>query len=105
MSLNTIYFYFGKFVGVAYRNNKLTQGKIAEEGAIPLLVQLLNVPPSEEIQVEVAMSLACIVLGNHGNQEKLQEEETFKFDLLLDLLNSRHEVGLYLLIKVNKIRK
>jgi hypothetical protein len=41
------------FVGVAYRNNKTTQNKIAEEGAIPLLVQQLNVPLSEEVQVEV----------------------------------------------------
>jgi hypothetical protein len=42
-----------EFVGVAYRNNKTTQNKIAEEGAIPLLVQQLNVPLSEEVQVEV----------------------------------------------------
>ncbi|XP_067649055.1 ankyrin and armadillo repeat-containing protein-like [Haliotis asinina] len=78
-------------VGVANRNNKLTQRKIAEEGGIPILVQILLSPPSEEIHVEVAHSLACVVLSNHDNQEKLQEEQGFKFDILLDLLKSSSE--------------
>ena len=73
-------------------NNKLTQKKIAEEGAIPILVQLLLCPPSEEIQVEVAMALASVVLSNHENQEKLQEEQGFTYDILLELLSSKNEV-------------
>ncbi|XP_070211365.1 ankyrin and armadillo repeat-containing protein-like isoform X4 [Littorina saxatilis] len=78
-------------VGVAYRNNKVTQRRIAEEGGIPILVQILLNPPSEEVQVEVAISLGCVVLSNRENQEKLQEEPNFKFDILLDLLRSRNE--------------
>ncbi|KAK6172108.1 hypothetical protein SNE40_018060 [Patella caerulea] len=78
-------------VGVAYRNNKVTQRKIAEEGGIPILVQLLKYPLNQEIQVEVAISLACVVLSNHGNQEKLQEEPDFNFDVLLYLLRSKDE--------------
>ena len=78
--------------GVAHRNNKVTQKRIAEENAIQILVQLLIKPPSDEIQVEVAATLGCVVLGNHDNQEKLKEETGFKFDLLLDLLSSPDEV-------------
>lgn len=78
--------------GVAYRNNRVTQRRIADEGGIPILVQILLNPPSEEVQVEVAISLACVVLSNRENQEKLQEEPNFKFDILLDLLRSRNEV-------------
>ena len=77
---------------MAYRNNKVTQRRIADEGGIPILVQILLNPPSEEVQVEVAISLACVVLSNRENQEKLQEEPNFKFDILLDLLRSRNEV-------------
>ncbi|KAL3832524.1 hypothetical protein ACJMK2_024159, partial [Sinanodonta woodiana] len=90
-------------VGVAYRNNKITQRKIAEEGAVPHLVRLLNKPLSEEIQVEVAMSLGCIILCNPENQEKLTnshlenqdkgqnpEDYLFKFAVLLELLKSKN---------------
>lgn len=78
-------------VGVAYRSNKVTQRRIAEEGGIPILVQILVNPPSEEVQVEVAISLGCVVLGNRQNQEKLQEEGQFNFDILLDLLRSTNK--------------
>lgn len=78
-------------VGVAYRNNKVTQKKIAEEGGIPVLVNLLLFPPNDEIQVEVAISLGCVVLSNKENQEKLAEEPSFKFNTLLSLLKSKDQ--------------
>ena len=78
--------------GVAYTNNKVSQKRIAEENAIPALVGILNDPMSEEVQVEVAISLGCIILGNSPNQEKLQDCDGFKFDVLLDLLKSHNEV-------------
>uniref|UniRef100_A0A2C9KYG2 Uncharacterized protein n=1 Tax=Biomphalaria glabrata TaxID=6526 RepID=A0A2C9KYG2_BIOGL len=78
-------------VGVAFQNNKVTQGKIADEGGIPLLVHLLTKPPNDEIQVEVAITLGNVVLSNHENQEKLAEEATFKFDTLLIMLRSKDE--------------
>ena len=83
------------YLGVAYRNNKTTQSKIAEEGAIPLLVQQLNRPVSEEVQVEVAIALGCIILSNTQNQDILNEEPEFKFDVLLDLLKSRNVVSIF----------
>ncbi|KAL8620460.1 hypothetical protein ACOMHN_048393 [Nucella lapillus] len=78
-------------VGVAYRNNKVTQRRIAEEGGIHILVQIFLNPSSEEVQVEVAISLASVVLSHRQNQEKLLEEPHFKFDVLLDLLRSKNE--------------
>ena len=71
----------------------MTQAKIAEEHAIPSLVQLLVSTPSEQIQVEVAYALGCVVLGNRDNQEKLREENGFRFRILLDLLQRPDEVG------------
>ncbi|XP_023930596.1 ankyrin and armadillo repeat-containing protein-like [Lingula anatina] len=76
-------------VGVAHRNNKLVQKKIAEENGITILVKLLVKPPSPDIQVEVANTLGCIVLCNTENQELLKAETDFKFNLLLDLLVSK----------------
>ncbi|CAL1533328.1 unnamed protein product [Lymnaea stagnalis] len=78
-------------VGVAYRNNKVTQGKIADEGGIPVLVHHLAKPPNEEIQVEVAITLGCVVLSNKENQEKLADEPGFKFDILLNLLRAKDD--------------
>ncbi|KAH9489690.1 hypothetical protein Btru_037450 [Bulinus truncatus] len=78
-------------IGVAYKNNKVTQGKIADEGGIPVLVNLLSRPPNDEIQVEVAITLGYVVLSNHENQEKLAEEASFKFDTLLVMLKSKDE--------------
>ena len=55
-------------------------------------MQLLVHPPSEQIQVEVAFALGCVVLSNKDNQEKLREESGFKFRILLDLLFKPDEV-------------
>ncbi|XP_076439128.1 ankyrin and armadillo repeat-containing protein-like [Babylonia areolata] len=67
-------------VGVAYRNNKETQRCIADEGGIMELSDLLQEPPSEQVQVAVAVCLARVVLSNRQNQERLQEEPHFHFD-------------------------
>ncbi|XP_052246071.1 ankyrin and armadillo repeat-containing protein-like isoform X2 [Dreissena polymorpha] len=77
-------------IGVAYRNNKTTQNRIAEEGAIPLLVKQLNEPISDEVQVQVAMSLGCLILSNPKNQDLLNEVPNFKFEVLLDMLKSKN---------------
>ncbi|CAG5120159.1 unnamed protein product, partial [Candidula unifasciata] len=73
-------------LGVAYKNNMVTQLKIAEEGGLTVLVHLLENAPSKEIQVEVAITLACVTLSCKENQEKLAEEPLFSFDTLLSLL-------------------
>lgn len=45
--------------------------------------------------MEVAIALGCIVLSNTRNQELLQEEPGFNFDVLLDLLKSKSEVSCF----------
>lgn len=45
--------------------------------------------------MEVAIALGCIVLSNTRNQELLQEEPGFNFDVLLDLLKSKSEASCF----------
>ncbi len=78
---------------------------MAEEQIIPILVNLLASPLREEVQVEVAYTLGCVVLGNRENQERLSEEPLFKHDLLLDLLDTPDSVSQTLNRKLTKKRK
>ncbi|XP_006864131.1 PREDICTED: ankyrin and armadillo repeat-containing protein [Chrysochloris asiatica] len=75
-------------IGVAHTSNPISQQYVVEENAFPVLIQLLRSHPSTNIKVEVAFSLACIVLGNDLLQKKLQETEGFKYDDVLYLLHS-----------------
>ena len=43
--------------------------------------------------MEVAIALGCIILSNTRNQDILNEEPEFKFDVLLDLLKSKNVVS------------
>ena len=104
-------------LGLAHTSNKVTQNKIADEQAVPILVHLMVNPPSQEIQVEVsarqvqenfyasvhmyavhgvmlqvAYTLGCIVLNNNETQEKLGCETSFKYDILLSLLATASNV-------------
>ncbi|XP_006879000.1 PREDICTED: ankyrin and armadillo repeat-containing protein [Elephantulus edwardii] len=75
-------------IGVAHTSNPISQQHVAEENAFPVLINLLRNHPSPNIKVEVAFSLACIVLRNNILQNQLQETEGFKYDDVLYLLHS-----------------
>ncbi|XP_023568103.1 ankyrin and armadillo repeat-containing protein [Octodon degus] len=75
-------------IGVAHTSNPISQHFIVDENAFPVLMQLLREHPSPNIKVEVAFSLACIVLGNDELQKELQENEGFKYSDVLYLLHS-----------------
>ncbi|CAI9727588.1 ankyrin and armadillo repeat-containing protein-like [Octopus vulgaris] len=75
-------------IGVAYTNNEYVQSKIAEEGAIPVLIQLQDDSSCPEMQVEILTTLACIVLQNQNNQTLLSNEMKFNWNCLLNLLQS-----------------
>ncbi|KAM6178388.1 ankyrin and armadillo repeat-containing protein [Rhynchocyon petersi] len=75
-------------IGVAHTSNPVSQQYVAEENAFPVLIHLLRNHPSPNIKVEVAFSLACIVLRNNVLQNELQEVEGFKYDDVLHLLHS-----------------
>ncbi|EMP26250.1 Ankyrin and armadillo repeat-containing protein [Chelonia mydas] len=77
-----------QYVGVAHTNNPVSQENIVEEQALPILVHLLKNHNSLQIKVEVAYSLACIVLRNSNLQTVLQEEEGFVYSDVLELLNA-----------------
>ncbi|GAB1601052.1 hypothetical protein Ahia01_000383400 [Argonauta hians] len=80
-------------IGVAYTNNQFVQSKMAQEGTIPVLVQLLDqVCTAVEMTVEVVTTLACIVLHNTTNQQILQNETKFNWDYLLPLLQSPSQI-------------
>nr|XP_060636465.1 ankyrin and armadillo repeat-containing protein [Anolis sagrei ordinatus] len=73
-------------VGEANISNPASQESVVEEGALPILVHLLKTHPSLQIKVEVAFSLACIVLKNSTLQNVLQEKEGFNYTDVLKLL-------------------
>uniref|UniRef100_A0A8C4Y7P8 Ankyrin and armadillo repeat containing n=1 Tax=Gopherus evgoodei TaxID=1825980 RepID=A0A8C4Y7P8_9SAUR len=75
-------------IGVAHTNNPVSQENIVDEQALPILVHLLKNHNSLQIKVEVAYSLACIVLRNSNLQTVLQEEEGFNYNDVLELLNT-----------------
>ena len=81
------------FIGVANVNNPITQAKIAEENTISTLVSIFCSTSNDYIKVEIAKTLACVILGNKENQALLKEEPQFEMQLLLNLLHSKKTVG------------
>uniref|UniRef100_A0A2K5DGU3 Ankyrin and armadillo repeat containing n=1 Tax=Aotus nancymaae TaxID=37293 RepID=A0A2K5DGU3_AOTNA len=75
-------------IGVAHTSNPVSQQFVVDEKAFPVLIQLLRNHPSPNIKVEVAFSLACIVLGNGVLQKDLHENEGFEYADVLYLLHS-----------------
>ncbi|KAF4026302.1 hypothetical protein G4228_018635 [Cervus hanglu yarkandensis] len=75
-------------IGVAHTSNPVSQQFVVDENAFPVLIQLLRNHPSPNIKVEVAFSLACIVLRNDLLQKELQENEGFDYADVLYLLHS-----------------
>ena len=80
-------------LGIAFRANKALQTRIAQQNAIPTLVPLLvDSSQSEETRVEVAFTLACIVLCHADNLQQLHDQQHFSFDVIRQLLCSESEV-------------
>ncbi|XP_070929161.1 ankyrin and armadillo repeat-containing protein isoform X4 [Macaca nemestrina] len=79
-------------IGVAHTSNPVSQQFVVDENAFPVLIQLLRNHPSPNIKVEVAFSLACIVLGNDVLQKDLHENEGFEYADVLYLLHSTEKI-------------
>ncbi|KAM4697814.1 ankyrin and armadillo repeat-containing protein [Rhinophrynus dorsalis] len=73
-------------IGVAHINNPFTQEKVVEEQAFPTLIHLLKTHSSLKIKVEVACTLASIVVRNFHLQQRLHEKEGFQYTDILSLL-------------------
>ncbi|XP_060033568.1 ankyrin and armadillo repeat-containing protein isoform X2 [Erinaceus europaeus] len=78
-------------IGVAHTSNPTSQQYIVEENGLPILIRLLRNHPSPHIKVEVAFSLACIVLRNDQLQFELQKSEGFEYSDVLNLLHSQEK--------------
>uniref|UniRef100_H3B1Q7 Ankyrin and armadillo repeat containing n=1 Tax=Latimeria chalumnae TaxID=7897 RepID=H3B1Q7_LATCH len=74
-------------IGVAHINNPFSQKKIAEEQALPVLIHLLAAHKSLQVKVEVACTLACIVMGNTELHLQLREKG-FSYADVLELLQA-----------------
>uniref|UniRef100_A0A4W3JVB7 Ankyrin and armadillo repeat containing n=1 Tax=Callorhinchus milii TaxID=7868 RepID=A0A4W3JVB7_CALMI len=75
-------------IGVAYINNEFCQNKIAEEGGMTSLVDLLSFETTLEVKVEVVHALARIVLGNPKLQLSLHNNKDFSYRIPLSLLTT-----------------
>ncbi|XP_069790818.1 ankyrin and armadillo repeat-containing protein isoform X2 [Narcine bancroftii] len=70
-------------IGVAHKNNPISQRKITEEGGMDVLLYLLFSTRSPQVQVEVIYSLACIVLGNNELLKLLKEKQGLTYKTVL----------------------
>ncbi|XP_004674502.1 PREDICTED: ankyrin and armadillo repeat-containing protein [Condylura cristata] len=75
-------------IGVAHTSNPISQQYVVDENALPILIQILRTHPSPIIKVEVAFSLACIVLRNDQLQNELRKREGFEYGDVLYLIHS-----------------
>uniref|UniRef100_A0A671L1H0 Uncharacterized protein n=1 Tax=Sinocyclocheilus anshuiensis TaxID=1608454 RepID=A0A671L1H0_9TELE len=78
-------------IGVALNTNKKTQKFICREKAIPTLLDLLKSHESLEVKVQVAQTLACVLLGNQKLQREFWEQEDFSYDIILELMGAENK--------------
>ncbi|XP_062862488.1 ankyrin and armadillo repeat-containing protein [Trichomycterus rosablanca] len=75
-------------IGLAHTNNMNSQRLIHEEKAVPTLLELLQNHRSLQVKVQVAQTLACILMGNKKVQEAFWEHEDFSYDTIVNLLHA-----------------
>ncbi|XP_022535803.2 ankyrin and armadillo repeat-containing protein [Astyanax mexicanus] len=75
-------------IGVAHTNNAKSQAVIYEENAVAVLLELLQNHESLQVKVQVAQTLACILMGNQKLQKVFWEKEDFSYDTVVELLQS-----------------
>ncbi|XP_036395920.1 ankyrin and armadillo repeat-containing protein [Megalops cyprinoides] len=80
-------------IGAAHTSNSNSQRVIAEEKAMPTLVELLKRHESLQVKVQAAQTLACVVLANRDLQEALLHQERFTYDDVLQLLQAKDKAG------------
>ncbi|XP_050975889.1 ankyrin and armadillo repeat-containing protein isoform X1 [Labeo rohita] len=78
-------------IGVALTTNKKSQKTIYREKAIPTLLELLKSHESLEVKVQVAQTLACVLLGNQKLQRQFWEQEDFSYNIILELLEAENK--------------
>ncbi|KAJ8403521.1 hypothetical protein AAFF_G00352930 [Aldrovandia affinis] len=79
-------------IGVAHTSNLNSQEAIADEKAIPTLVELLKYHKSLQVKVLVAQTLACVALGNQELQVAISNQRDFTYNHVLELLQAQDQV-------------
>ncbi|KAK7154459.1 hypothetical protein R3I94_007704 [Phoxinus phoxinus] len=78
-------------IGVVLTTNKNSQKIIYREKAIPILLELLKSHESPEVKVQVAQTLACVLMGNQKLQREFWEQEDFSYEIVLELLRAENK--------------
>ncbi|KAG9349421.1 hypothetical protein JZ751_027864 [Albula glossodonta] len=78
-------------IGVAHTSNINSQMAIAEEKAIPTLLELLKHHRSLQVKVLVAQTLACVMLGNQELQVTIMNQGEFTYNHVLQLLHAQDQ--------------
>ncbi|XP_077072517.1 ankyrin and armadillo repeat-containing protein [Siphateles boraxobius] len=78
-------------IGVVLTTNKNSQKIIYREKAIPILLELLKSHESPEVKVQVAQTLACVLMGNQKLQRGFWEQEDFSYEIVLELLRAENK--------------
>uniref|UniRef100_A0A6Q2WSM3 Ankyrin and armadillo repeat containing n=1 Tax=Esox lucius TaxID=8010 RepID=A0A6Q2WSM3_ESOLU len=78
-------------IGVAHTNNPNSQRIIAVEQAIPTLLELVKHHESLQVKVQVAQTLACVLLGNQDLQTVFWGKNEFTYEIVLGLLRVQEQ--------------
>lgn len=77
-------------VDVAHVNNTETQNELMEKGAFEILIPILEEPPSKDIQIETAHTIACLLLGNTKTEEYVNNK--LDLTIIMKLFNQEDRV-------------
>ncbi len=76
---------------VAHVNNNESQFELADKGAFDILLKIIENTKSENIKIETAHSIACLLLGNAENESKLNNRLNIRE--IISFLNDNDKVG------------
>ncbi|XP_075432502.1 ankyrin and armadillo repeat-containing protein-like isoform X2 [Ascaphus truei] len=76
---------------VGYIPHRKNQTAVANSRGLKFLTVLMTHSQSEFIQVEAALAIAAVVLGNSGNLDQLCKDSGFSYAPILHLLHSTNE--------------
>ena len=72
-------------VDAASVNNSDVQIELMEKGAFDILIPILERPPSKDIQIETAHTIACLLLGNTRTEEYVNNK--LDLNIIMNLLD------------------
>jgi hypothetical protein len=83
----------------AHVNNKDSQLELVEKGAFDVLLRIIETTKSEDIKIETAHSIACLLVGNKDNEAKLDNKLDLKEIIALLKESNKVNVLIYMFTK------